>query len=67
MRAVTVSDDENIFADMTSENAEKFAQYVQSKVLVSGNVRAGKEYREHLVKVLVKRCCLEIMEKEEQR
>lgn len=67
MRAVIVSDDENIFANMTSENAERFAQYVQSKVSVSGNVRAGKEYREHLVKVLVKRCCLEIMEKEEQK
>lgn len=67
MRAVTVYDDENIFTHMTLENAEKFAQYVQNKVLVSGNVRAGKEYREHLVKVLIKRCCLEIMEKEEQK
>ena len=67
MRSVNVLDNENIFDNMTLENAEKFAKYVQSKVSVSGNVRAGKEYREHLVKVLVKRCCLEIMEKEEQK
>lgn len=65
-RARIIRDQEGIlenFLALSGEEqeaaAEKFALYVQSQVPTGSNMRASKEYRSLLVKVLVKRALLQ--------
>ena len=59
--AALVLDEENILSDEpTKEEIEKFADYVESKLEFGSNMRASKEFRSHLCKVLVRRCINEI-------
>ena len=46
--------------DVFLEEIEKFADYVESKLEFGSNMRASKEFRSHLCKVLVRRCINEI-------
>lgn len=66
-RAVLVEDENGIlngFAVMTKEEkakaAEAFAAYAAEQVKTEGNMRASKEYRSLLVKVLTKRALLKV-------
>ena len=60
-KAALVLDEENILSDEpTKEEIEKFADYVESKLEFGSNMRASKEFRSHLCKVLVRRCINEI-------
>ena len=60
-KATLVADKENILSENpTCEEIEKFAAYVQNKLTFGSNMRASKEFRSHLCKVLVKRCINEI-------
>lgn len=60
-KAALVLDDENILSlEPTAEEIEKFADYVESKLAFGSNMRASKEFRSHLCKVLVKRCINEV-------
>lgn len=60
-KAALVIDEENILSENpTDEQIEKFADYVESKLIFGSNMRASKEFRSHLCKVLVKRCINEI-------
>lgn len=55
-RARVYFDDENILSDeMTEEQIEKFSEKLSEIVPTGSNNRGSKEYRSHLVKVLVKR------------
>ena len=47
-------------AEPTKEEIEKFADYVESKLAFGSNMRASKEFRSHLCKVLIKRCINEV-------
>ncbi len=60
-KAALVLDEENILSKKpTAEEIEKFAHYVESKLVFGSNMRASKEFRSHLCKVLVKRCINEV-------
>ena len=54
--------DENKLAAgaVTEENASAFAAFVAEKAPTEGNVRGSAAYRTHLIRVLVKRCMLEL-------
>ena len=55
-RAVIVRDGQSILAKgINPESAAAFAKHVSESVTTGSNVRAGAEYRRHLVKVLVSR------------
>lgn len=65
-RAVLVKDEKGILKDFLQlplekqkEAAESFALYAGETVKTGGNMRASKEYRSHLVRVLVRRGLLE--------
>ena len=45
---------------VTEENANAFAAFVAEKAPTEGNVRGSAAYRTHLIRVLVKRCMLEL-------
>lgn len=64
-RAGLVQDEQGILKDFCSKDlkaqeqaAVSFAQYAKERVKTGGNMRASKEYRSHLVGVLVKRALL---------
>ena len=60
-KAVLVLDEENILScDPTKDEIEKFADYVEGKLTFGSNMRASKDFRSHLCKVLVKRCINEV-------
>ena len=60
-RAVILRDERGILADgIDAQSAAAFARYVSESVSVGSNVRAGAEYRRHLVRVLVGRCMTEL-------
>ena len=46
--------------EVSESEIEKFADYVESKLEFGSNMRASKEFRSHLCKVLVRRCINEI-------
>ena len=54
--------DENKLAAgaVTEENAAAFAAFVAQNAPTEGNVRGSAAYRTHLIRVLVKRCMLEL-------
>ena len=45
---------------MSKDEIEKFADYVEGKLTFGSNMRASKDFRSHLCKVLVKRCINEV-------
>ena len=53
--AEPVFDREDILAEFTDENIEKFAGYVAENIRFGSNMRAGAEYRKIICTVLVKR------------
>ncbi len=56
MPAVLVKDENGILKDdVKRESAEAFAEYVAENVRFGSSLRAGKEYRKEIAKVLVKR------------
>ena len=60
-RAVIVRDGQSILAKgINPESAAAFAKHVSESVTTGSNVRAGAEYRRHLVKVLVSRSINEL-------
>ena len=60
-KAVLVLDEENILScDPTKDEIETFADYVEGKLTFGSNMRASKDFRSHLCKVLVKRCINEV-------
>ena len=44
----------------SKDEIEKFADYVEGKLTFGSNMRASKDFRSHLCKVLVKRCINEV-------
>ena len=64
-RALLIEDEENLLGGgLTEENIRKFAAYVKEKTPTGSNMRAGADYRSHLVEVQVRRA-LERMRGEE--
>ena len=64
-RALLIEDEENFLGGgLTEENIRKFAAYVKEKTPTGSNMRAGADYRSHLVEVQVRRA-LERMRGEE--
>ena len=64
-RALLIEDEENLLGGgLTEENIRKFAAYVKEKTPTGSNMRAGADYRSHLVEVQVRRA-LEKMRGEE--
>lgn len=60
-KATLVIDENNILSSKpTIEEIQKFTNYVEEKLTFGSNMRASKEFRSHLCKVLVKRCINEI-------
>lgn len=58
-RAVVFQDDQGILEQgMNEETAKAFGAYVQEKLVVGSNMRAGAEYRRKIAGVLVKRALL---------
>lgn len=56
-RAEMVKDEENILVDgVTAESIKKFAEYITNTLDFHSNTRASKAYREHISRVLIKRC-----------
>ncbi len=54
-KAVVVEDSENILKGFNEENINAFCLLVADKAKTQSNMRASKEYRTHLIKVLTKR------------
>ena len=46
--------------EVSESEIEKFADYVEGKLTFGSNMRASKDFRSHLCKVLVKRCINEV-------
>lgn len=60
-RALLVEDEEKILeGGLTEENIRKFAAYVTKKTPTGSNMRAGADYRSHLVEVQVRRALEEM-------
>ena len=60
-RAQIYRDERKLVAGtVTAENAGAFAAFVAEKAPTEGNVRGSAAYRTHLIRVLVKRCILEL-------
>lgn len=60
-KACLVSDEENILSENpTEEEIKNFSDYVCKNLTFGSNMRASKEFRAHLCKVLVKRCINEV-------
>ena len=60
-KAMQLLDEQNILTTaITEESAETFAAYVAENTPTGSNVRGSADYRTHLIKVLVKRCVLEL-------
>ena len=60
-KAVICYDKENhLEKEMTEENIKMFAREVSETISTQSNVRGSKEYRTHLIKVLVERGLLEL-------
>ena len=56
-----VEDEEKILeGGLTEENIRKFAAYVREKTPTGSNMRAGADYRSHLVEVQVRRALEEM-------
>ena len=60
-RALLVEDEEKILeGGLTEENIRKFVAYVTKKTPTGSNMRAGADYRSHLVEVQVRRALEEM-------
>lgn len=60
-KAKLIVDEKNILAgDLDENKIEEFTNYVQENLSFGTNMRASKEFRAHLSKVLVKRCIKEV-------
>ena len=60
-RALLVEDEEKILeGGLTEENIQKFVAYVTKKTPTGSNMRAGADYRSHLVEVQVRRALEEM-------
>lgn len=60
-RAVVLRDEMNLLANgITEESAAVFADFVAKNVTTGSNLRAGAEYRTHLVRVLTQRSVLRL-------
>ncbi len=58
-RAVLIKDTKGILSkEVTEEKAAEFADFVTESLVFGSNMRASKAYREHLSRVLIKRCVL---------
>ena len=56
-KAMLVRDENGLLsAGVTMEGAKAFADYAAQKAPTASNVRAGAEYRTHLIRVLTERC-----------
>lgn len=61
-RAVLAEGVAFLLPEITEKNAEKLAACVQEQIVTGTNMRAGAEYRRHLVKVLTRRAALQLAE-----
>lgn len=61
-KAQYVVDEDNVLETLNEENIKRFAKYAADTVQTESNMRGSKEYRSHLVKVLVTRCLTQLME-----
>ena len=60
-KAALVLDEKNILSENpTDEEVENFSNYVCENLTFGSNMRASKEFRTHLCKVLVRRCINEV-------
>jgi len=60
-RAVVINDENGILTSgVTPDIAAEFARYTADNTIVSGNLRAGAEYRSHLIKVLTGRLVMSL-------
>ena len=60
-RAMIIRDEEGILSDgVSAESAAAFARYVSDHAPTGANVRAGAEYRSHLIRVLVERSMMQL-------
>lgn len=58
-RAVVITDEEGILKNgVTEESARSYGAYVAEHIQTGSNMRGSKEYRSHLIKVLVERTLL---------
>lgn len=63
LRAVAFGDDKCLLTDaVREENARAYAEDIASRVVLSGNRRAGEEYRRDLCRVLVRRALMMLEE-----
>ena len=53
-------DENHDLDDFNEENMQKYIEEVSSKLIVGGNLRGSKEYRQKIAKVLMKRALLEL-------
>ena len=60
LKAMRFYDENHFLDDFNEENMQKYIEEVSSKLIVGGNLRASKEYRQKIAKVLMKRALLEL-------
>jgi len=64
-RAVVLTDTEGILSSgITAETAEAFASFAAERIPTGSNMRAGADYRTHLIHVLTRRALLQLDGKE---
>lgn len=60
-RAICIVDEPGILSrEITEDTARAFGEYVAEHVRTGSNMRGSKEYRSHLIKVLVRRAALRL-------
>lgn len=60
-KAILIRDEEQILKEgITEASARAFGQYVSEHVRTGSNMRGSKEYRTHLIKVIVRRALLQM-------
>jgi len=58
-RAVRIPDEQRILSEgITSNTADRFAEYVSRQIVTGTNMRASADYRRHLAEVLTRRAVL---------
>lgn len=63
-KAVVLRDEEGLLGEhITPESAAAFADYAAAHISTGKNQRGSADYRTHLIKVLARRCALELEEK----
>lgn len=60
LKAMRFYDENHDLDDFNEENMQKYIEEVSSKLIVGGNLRGSKEYRQKIAKVLMKRALLEL-------